>query len=214
MSAKPKQFGLTLPEMAVVIAIIALLVGAGLPAVRMVQSSFESGSSTKSMISAALASARALAAKEQHYAGIRFQKRYQEDGEGPQYMIFIVHDSQIRANGFRAVEGTKPIKLPDSVGVKSTDDTTFSIVFSPSGKLVIHKVRAMNKDGKMDDSSEDDVFNTLTKITHPGNPRGMFVQDPGDMLSRNSFVLYDKIQTDKLETVYINPYTGTIISTD
>jgi len=60
----------------------------------------------------------------------------------------------------------------------------------------------------------------------------MFIQDDyaelglGAESSRNRFVIYDKIRFDKLgpterfnylsslELVYINPYTGTIISTD
>ena len=134
------------------------------------------------------------------------------------------------ANGFRAVKGLQPIKLPDSVGVSEidapediNDTTTFSIVFSPSGKLVIHEVRTRNRDGT--DSSKDDIFNTLAKITHPTNPYGMFVEDNGDEPSRNSFIIYDrdkfKAAFEKgpgwsdylrnLDAIYINPYVGTII---
>ena len=61
---------------------------------------------------------------------------------------------------------------------------------------------------------------------------GKFIQDDyaelglGAESSRNSFVIYDKIRFDKLdaigrfnylsslEPIYLNPYTGTIISTD
>ena len=75
MNAKSRQSGLTLMEQTVVVACIAALVVLGLPAVRTFVKSFESQGSTKAMISAALASARAVAAKEQHYAGIRFQAR-------------------------------------------------------------------------------------------------------------------------------------------
>ncbi len=118
--------------MVVVIAIIAVLVGVGLPAVRMVQSSFESGSGAKSMIIAALASARALAAKNQRYTGIRFQQAYNRDAAdpndpltAPQYMVFIIHDSSILASAFRVVQGTKPIRLPDSIGVTDLTIVTY-----------------------------------------------------------------------------------------
>jgi hypothetical protein len=209
------------------------------------------------MISAALSSGRAIAAKEQHYAGIRFQNKYQQDGKGCQYMIFIVHDQPNTdlANGFRAVEGYEPIKLPDSVGIMDlminktekidsdskidtpaevNDTTTFSIIFSPSGKLVIHDVQVRNRDGQSSGTaSKDDIFNTLANITNSTEPHGMFLQDdyPLDGLdkepSRNSFIIYDKTVFEKLnpnsryddylkdlaakEVIYINPYTGTMI---
>lgn len=115
MRTKPEQSGLTLTEMVVVIAAMTILVAFGLPAVRALLHSFESQSGTKSMISAALATARAIAAKEQHYAGVRFQ----QDLDGNQYMVFIIHDFDKTglSSGFRAIEGVKPIKLPEDSGV-------------------------------------------------------------------------------------------------
>jgi len=115
MRTKSEQSGLTLTEMVVVIAAMTILVAFGLPAVRALLHSFESQSGTKSMISAALATARAIAAKEQHYAGIRFQQAL----DGNQYMIFIIHDYEKTglSSGFRVVEGVKPIKLPEGSGV-------------------------------------------------------------------------------------------------
>jgi hypothetical protein len=265
--------------MVAVIATIALLVTLGLPAVRMLLDSFESGSAGKSMISAALSCARAVAAREQRSAGIRFQ----QDLAGNQYMVFIVHDFDKTglSPGFRAVEGLKPIKLPENLGVMNlmvrtnhgthwtaaedpqdeplkvdylddtnplnlgpdrrnkyiTDASSFSIVFSPSGKLIMRNVRVRDKDGiyQPDNGasgkvSMDDVFNSHSNITSYGV--GLFVQDDyaelglGAESSRNRFIIYDKIEFDKLdarrrfdylnslELVYINPYTGTIISPD
>ena len=262
--------------MTVVIASIVLLAAIGLPAVRVFIHSFESESGTKSMISAAFASARAMAAEKHCYVGIRFQKAYNLNAPdpldpltAPQYMIFIVHDPASEpngtglANGFRAVEGLKPIKLPDSVGVmdlrlrtnpdpKYADDvpidkdtqidqpselrdtTTFSIVFSPSGKLVTHEVRIRNKNGRVNDSSNDDVFNTAFNVET--KKIAMFHQDDypamglGQEYSRLSFIIYDAkkfkqvydrkqaysgyLNTLLSKAIYINPYTGTIISTD
>jgi len=240
--------GLTLMEMTVVVAVVALLAVFGLPAVRTLLNSFESQAGARAMISAALASARAIAAKEQHYAGVRFQHAYDPKGllNAPQYMILIVHDqpSTNLSNGFRAVEGIKPIKLPDNVGVMEvvnsngeiddapsgefTDKATFSIIFSPSGKLVIHPVRVWNRDGKTSDGSEDDIFNTKTNVED--EKIAMFYQDDYADLgleqeaSRRSFIIYDRAEFDKvgkdsryddylrhLEVIYINPYTGTMI---
>jgi len=281
MKAKSRQSGFTLTEMTVVIAVVALLVSLGLPAARMLFNSFESKSGARAMISAAMASARAIAAKEQRYVGVRFQ----QDLDGNQYMVFIVHDPAPEpygtnlTNGFRAVEGVEPIKLPDSLGVmdlmvrinhnpgdypaRDTDDEqlkveylddmsplnlgpdgknkyimdtcSFSILFSPSGKMVIHNVRVRNRDGvyQPDNSnplkvvSMDDIFNSPANMTNYGV--GMFVQDDyaelglGAESSRNKFIIYDKTQFDELdgdgrsnylsglEFIYINPYTGTMI---
>jgi prepilin-type N-terminal cleavage/methylation domain-containing protein len=280
MNYKPQnKAGLTLTEMVVVIAIISMLVAFGLPVMRVIQESFESKTGGKSMISAAMASARAIAAKEQHYAGVRFQK----DSSGNQYMIFIIHDFEKTGlnPGFRAVENFKPTKLPESLGVMDlmvrtnhdthwtdaedvtaesldashlddtnpqnigpdqnniyiTDTTTFSIVFSPSGKLVMRDVRVRNRDGIYQPNngttnkvSTDSIFNSPENIIT--YDVGKFIQDDyaelglGAESSRNSFIIYDKTRFDKsnanerfdylssLKPVYINSYTGTIISTD
>ncbi len=295
MSRRRRQSGLTLTELAVTIAVMALLAGIALPAARMVIGSFESGDGARSMISAALASARALAAAKNSYVGIRFQKAYNPDATdplnpltAPQYMIFIVHDSEDPrrapdgtdlANGFRAVEGCKPIKLPDSIGVMDLmivlrpvsidrwgnevfdeftenavdsdieidspdelrDATTFSVVFSPSGKLLIQEVRVRNRLGVPDPPTHaaevvrDDVFNIKPRVD---TGWAMFYQDDesrrvmgfGPEYSRNRFIIYDRDKfaraykagrawSDYLaaltaETIYLNPYTGTIISKD
>jgi hypothetical protein len=263
--------------MAVVTAIIGLLVALGIPAVRTLMHSFEFESGAKTMISSALASARAMAIKNQRYAGIRFQP----DAEGRQYMIFIIHDPAILARGFRAIPGTKPIALPESVGVTDMrvrinraataaacadaadeavaavylDDTaagnlsldgtntrisdmrTFSIIFSPAGKLVRQEVRVRNRhgiyqpdNGAAGKISDDEIFNSPVNITDYA--AGTFVQDDypdlgfGAEWSRNSFVIYDKTRMkdadyqtrfDYLMTlvpVNINPYTAAIVSTN
>jgi len=110
------------------------------------------------------------------------------------------------------------------------DTTTFSIVFSPAGKLVIHEVRCRNKDKALNDSSTDTVFNTKNNIV-ADPPTGMFVEDyktDGDGLgverSRKQFYIYDREKLRKitdnsdrwdyiyyLPALYINPYTGGII---
>ena len=96
MKAKRKQSGLTLMEMVVVVSVVAVFTVLGVPAIRALFRSIEAEGGARAMISAALSTARAIAARQQHYAGIRFQNKYQEDGRGCQYMIFIVHDPQIR----------------------------------------------------------------------------------------------------------------------
>jgi len=263
--------------MTVVVTIIALLTAIGLPAINALLNSFQNESGAHNMISAALAGARAMAAREQHYAGIRFQ----QDSDGSQYMIFIVHDLEKTglSPGFRAIEGVKPVKLPETVlvmdlrvrtnrgtnwtdaadpldepllvghlddanplnvtaegrNVYVTDTSTFSIVFSPAGKVVVRNVRLRNKDGiyRPDNSvpatlSTDGLVNSPQNIASFGI--GVFVQDDypelglGAEPSRNRFVICDRTQFDELnaqgrinylnglEQISINPYTGRIIS--
>ena len=259
MINRHRNFGLTLTEMAVVVAIAAVMVALTIPTVNMLLNSFESESGAKTIINAAMASARAIAAKEHRYAGIRFQKRYDPDNlaNPSQYIIFIIYDYDRTSleNGFRAVEGIQPIKLPDSIGVMDlyeddrpinldfqindanevNDTTTFSIIFSPMGKLAFHDVQTRNRNGvyQPDNSipnktSMDDIFNSPWNITY--YQVGMFVQDDYPLLGltkeagRNSFYIYETKrfnQTNtnlrwtkylsKLKPVYINPYTGTIV---
>jgi hypothetical protein len=189
------------------------------------------------MIEAALSSARAMAMSSQNYVGVRFEKLCTSDDPAnpiknvlmaPQYMIFIMHEEPKKmgglANGFRAVEGLEPVKLPDTMGVidltgitgdgnidqlsELSDATTFSIVFSPSGKVVVRDVRVRNRNGvyqpKNDpgspQTSNDDVFNSVDNICR--YKRGMFLQDDysrtdsmdlglGQESSRTSFVIYE-----------------------
>lgn len=277
MRSKNKQTGLTLTEMVVVIATIAFLTTLGLPTIRALLSSFETTSGTRDMINAALSGARAIAAREQRYAGVRFQR----DSAGNQYMIYIVHDPEKTglSPGFRATEGLKPIKLPgntrvadlmvrvnhsptaagaqdsqgtllqasylddtnqqnlgpDGKNIYVTDMSSFSIIFSPNGKLVVHEVRIRNRDGIFQPNnavsnkvSMDDIFNSPENIVNLGI--GMFVQDDyahlglGTESSKNRIIIYDGVQFDKmnaqarfdylnsLEPIYINPYTGTTIN--
>ncbi len=180
-------------------------------------------------------------------------------------MIFIVQDPDMLAYGFRAVPGLKPIRLPETIGVMDLrrrtninptyagdepidddskidqpaelqDTTSFSIIFSPSGKLVIHDVRVRNRQGIYRPinpaESADDTFNSQENVAN--HNVGMFIQDDyaelglGKEASRNSFIVYEEQKFKRAyaqgtawseylvkltpEAIYINPYTGTIIS--
>jgi Tfp pilus assembly protein FimT len=75
------------------------------------------------MISTALSTARTLAISHQKYAGVRFQKAGDPNNvlKADQYMIFVTYQptggSITLTTMFRAVEGYKPIKLPENIGV-------------------------------------------------------------------------------------------------
>jgi type II secretory pathway pseudopilin PulG len=201
MRNKNKQSGLSLTEILVVIGVMAILMGVSIPAAKQLANSFESSTGTRQLINAALSNGRAIAVRNQTYAGVRFQ----EDANGNTYIIFIEHDKDATglANGFRAVTGRKPMKLPEDVGIlanrflltnsDSQNDTlidtpleladisTFTVVFSPQGKLTNHLVRIRNlnalADGSPDgviDSTIDTIFSTVDNVEAE---RAMFHQD-------------------------------------
>jgi prepilin-type N-terminal cleavage/methylation domain-containing protein len=268
MKIKNKQSGLTLVELLVVLGIIAAVIAISLPAINTMQKSFDS-TGAEGMISAALSTARTLAISKRQYVGVRFQTSYDVNNvlDENQYMIFIVFDEE-KTNwkcGFMAVEGYKPMKLPDNIGVIDktikkyaerqvvkdcggsytenpltsfiaqydpdiVDTMTFSIVFSPAGKLVIHEVRCRNNENLANDSSKDTVFNTQNNV-EADPPTGMFVEDYltdglglGVEKSRKIFYIYDRAklrqitnQADRWDYISsivascVNPYTGGII---
>jgi prepilin-type N-terminal cleavage/methylation domain-containing protein len=198
MNRKRKNSGFSLSELMVVVAIMSILAGIAVPVIKTMLDSFELSSGIKSILNAAFSSARAMAMANQKYVGVRFQ----QDQQGNHYMIFIEHDYEATnlASGFRAIKGRKPIKLPNSVGImdlktglsgnfstyqkpdsmfKLVDAMTFSVVFSPAGKLVSREVQTRNYDGEPDssantDGSNDDVFNKRDVVA-AGN--SMFCQD-------------------------------------
>ncbi|MCF7972494.1 MAG: prepilin-type N-terminal cleavage/methylation domain-containing protein [Phycisphaerae bacterium] len=122
-----RQQGVTLIELLVVVTIITLLMAVGMPAFRALSNAFESGDSVERMISSTLAAARAAAIRDQRYVGVRFQKAFSLlPLKASQYMILIERDAMSTGieSGFRAVQGLKPIKLPDSVGVMDLNVAT------------------------------------------------------------------------------------------
>jgi prepilin-type N-terminal cleavage/methylation domain-containing protein len=214
----PSKNGLTLIELLVVIGIIAAVVAISLPAINAMQKSFDS-TGAEGMINAALSTARTLAITRQQYVGVRFQKEYDVNDvlNANQYMIFVIYkESKEMGNlgdAFHAIDGYKPMKLPANIGVMDmklgstnqivdsddrinddwevADTTTFSIIFSQSGKLVIHNAQVRNKNGIPDSPGEinnpsvDNVFNKKDEVD---KGIGMFYQD--DYASQNSQLRY------------------------
>lgn len=156
-----RQRGLTLIEMTLVVATIALLAGFALPAVRALVGSFHSEGGAKSMIQAALSSARAMATSRQEYVGIRFQTAYGRNVANPddplataQYMVFIIHDPTPEPNGtgfsigFRVIEGLKPIKLPE--GFYAVDPTIVTRTRDSQNRIRIDEQLSIDSDDDLD----------------------------------------------------------------
>ena len=197
-------------------AILAVLMGIAIPAAKRLTESLQSSAGAHGLINAALSNARAIAVRHDAYAGIRFQ----QSPDGKTYIIFIVYDYEGTGleNGFRAVDGRKPIALPQDMGVMAVDQTndlylatpkgwndatTFSVVFHKTGKLVLHEVQVRNKEGRTNDTGKDSVFNTQNNVN---SKNAMFIQDdyPNSLIpanpdlglkkenSVNSLRIYDK----------------------
>lgn len=268
-----RQKGLSLVEMAVVIAAIAVLSAVGVPALKSLMKSMEVSGGVETLINSSLSTARAYAIKDRKYTGVRFQ----QDINGDQYLV-LIHNYKIDSVNdifyFKALMGFEPVKLPGSARVADlklradmsnahdaesvpvsiadfhdtntdvleaggeefhvglTDITAFSVVFSPSGKLITKSVRVRNREGVSDPGSEleskDEVFNGYDNIVDNGI--GLLLQDDyaeiglGAEKSCNGFVIYDNEQFEKmtdsqdkyeylksLSKIFVNPYTGQMV---
>ena len=156
MKAKAQQFGFTLVEMLVVVAIIAVMVGvAALNAGDILRS--QRSTSARNLIRSSLAQAQAYAQTNRKYAGLRFQFDRNGWDRGRQYMVLIEKVGVDHV--FNPIPNSKPLALPKTIGVipvEQASDTglddeysnsdgmegaaTFSIIFSPSGQLVVKDV--------------------------------------------------------------------------
>jgi prepilin-type N-terminal cleavage/methylation domain-containing protein len=286
---KGRRKGFSLAEVLTTVVIVVVLTLVSLPAINGFMDSMSSSGSVEVMINAALSNARAMAISKQRYVGVRFQKECVITSSIPtpdltdpssyelsanQYMIFIMSEEpkkmgNLTKGGYRAMDGMKPIKLPDNIGVMDffvriniannasaagdtasqpisagdlgdtlhlMDVTSFSIIFSPSGQLVVKEIRTRNRDGYYRPSPLDPVKNTLDDIFNSpeyiATGIGKFVQDDyahlglGAEYSRNHFVIYDKKEFERLDAagrfayinslkpIYVSSYTGKLISTE
>jgi prepilin-type N-terminal cleavage/methylation domain-containing protein len=203
---KGRRKGFSLAEVLTTVVIIVILTLVSLPAINGFMDSMSSSGSVEVMINAALSNARAMAISQQRYVGIRFQKEYSSDEvlKSKQYLIFIESEEpkkmgNLTKGGYRAIDGIKPIKLPENIEVTDmiigetetpvnddaqilnniilSDMTAFSIVFSPEGSLVVKEIRARNKDGFIETGSKissDEVFNTRFRVE---SKNSQFYQD-------------------------------------
>jgi prepilin-type N-terminal cleavage/methylation domain-containing protein len=107
-----------------------------------------------------------------------------------------------------------------------TDTSTFSIIFSPTGKLAKQDVRCR---GRLNPKDKDQVFNSKKNIEDNGD--GMFLEDTGNHAlgigaenSRKTFYILDKDKFNKMsdsqrwdyvkgiKPCTLNPYTGAIVN--
>jgi len=180
MNGKKQQYGFTLIEMLVVVAIVAAMAALVLPNTMGIIRSHRAAA-TKNLIKNALAQAKAHAAVTQKYAGVRFQFTKDKWQDNRQYLVLIENEPGLvpGAGGipdhhshdrFVAIRNAKAAALPVGIGVISQTagqsvfgipdnysefgvmgETTFSIIFSPTGQLVCKQVYLRPRD------SVDDV---------------------------------------------------------
>lgn len=207
--------GFTLTEMLVAMAIMVILMAAAVPTIKKLREAMEQSTGVKSIIDAALSNARAIAVREQKYAGVRFQLH-----EGRQYLMLIINDPNGTGlvNGFRMVDGRKSVMLPDGVAIisekykkdsdlktpaKFVEASLVSIIFTPAGKLTTHDVRYKgqlqfgNSVLPWDDNS--DYSSIVSFRIYDIKELAKFTSSPWDGYLKN------------LNTEHINPYTGELI---
>lgn len=204
MKLTRRQFGLTLTELLVTVAVAAVLMALAVPAARRITETMRDSAGARALIGAALNNARTIAVREGTYAGVRFQRA----ADGKTYMVFIVYEydaSAGLANRFVVVEGRKPLLLPEGIVVKNgdiTDRNRVSVIFSSAGRLVMRPVWVQAK------TADDRTFNTEAKVQAN---QAMFVQDDSNLDSVNRFNISNINEPVDVKTLMVSPYTGELI---
>lgn len=218
-----RKKGVTLTELIVVVGIIALLAAISQPAISILEKSLGVENNPVHLISSLLGSARAIAVKEQRYAGIHFERTDSEK----QYCIMIIAepaipyppldiDSEQKYIPFTAIDGYQPVSLGKKNTITSVidaNDLNVDIIYSPSGRLVRKFVMLCSNPAKMEletgksyyeqlDKSHDDIFNI--------NNKGLFKIRLGKM-SEGAISLCNEL---KVDVFYINTYTGKLIKVE
>ena len=211
---------------------------------------------TKNLIKNALAQAQAHAAVTQKYAGVRFQFTKDQWQNNRQYLVLI--ENETTGSDFVAIRNAKAAALPVGMGVISQtaslsgaipdnldidsvmEETTFSIIFSPTGQLVTKDVylrpkddvdedgilidSIVNLDGNVDDGIGllycDDWMGGNWRHTEP-SALGLYIFDADKLMSIDGLNMGElqkdverAIYIQSLEPILINIYTGTIIKED
>ncbi len=126
MKIQRKYAGMSMMETTIVVAVIAIMAAVSSPVAKMITNAMDKNKDAQAMVSAALSTARNMAMEKQKHVGIRFQTAYIGNAANPydirplekgQYMVFVeklkAGDSSVTmADGYRAVGGLRPIKMP------------------------------------------------------------------------------------------------------
>ena len=257
MNGKKRQPGFTLIEMLVVVSIVAVLAALVLPNTMGIVRSHRAAA-TKNLIKNALAQAQAHAAVTQKYAGVRFQFTKDQWQNNRQYLVLIENEpTGSTYERYVAIRNAKAAALPVGMGVISMaapretggteipdnltefsvmGETTFSIIFSPTGQLVTKDVYLRPKDEVDEDGILIDSIVNLAGNVDDGigllycdewavawrqeesSALGLYIFDADKLMSIDGLNMNidDKaaeraIYIQSLEPILINIYTGTII---
>jgi len=252
MKHKRKAEGYSLVELLVVVAIIGILLGLTMPSFNSMMKS-QQITSTKTLIRTALTQAQVYASSNQKYAGLRFQS----DTKGRPHIILIenTHDTT-----YAPIPNARPVALPEGIGLISAsidilapanrdlylDDsnndqycllgaTTFTIIFSPTGQLVIKTPivhprndfdQTMNVaavveaggarfycDGWYTDSFGNPPHAPVYYCLSEDSTMGLYIYEKEPMQEANSNLRYTEY-VSLLQPLLINTYTGKLIELD